>query len=344
MLNRLIKVITNKPTTIGKPIFTKEFNDNNKQIEELEKLLEQATEDNKSYIENDIKKLKYGAIGENNIYYELKNSFMPMVCLHDVRIEYKDLVAQIDFIVITTKNIYVIECKNLIGDICITDKGEFIRYKKNSYGKTIGKEGMYSPIVQNERHINVLKELLKDKLEYKHKLTRIESLVVCANPKTVINKKYAPKDISNKVIRHDQLIERIASVEKDKKTDWVFIEEDMMNISDCLMKHHKEIELDYKSKYSLSNETNTDIDDSNDDEDIRAKLKEYRIKKCNEENIKPYMVFNNETMEELIKLKPKTIEELEKVKGFGPVKSKKYGEDLIRILSSYREINKCVQS
>ena len=60
MLNRLIKVITNKPTTIDKPIFTKEFNENNKQIEELEKLLEQATEYNKSYIENDIKKLKYG--------------------------------------------------------------------------------------------------------------------------------------------------------------------------------------------------------------------------------------------------------------------------------------------
>lgn len=326
MLNRVIKVITNKPTTINKPVFTKKFNEDNKQIKDLEMLLEGVTGDAKVFIENDIKKLKYGAIGENNIYYELKNSFMPMVCLHDIRIEYKGLVAQMDFVVITTKNIYVIECKNLIGDIVINDKGEFIRYKKNSYGKTIGKEGMYSPIVQNERHINILKELLKDKLEYKYKLKRIESLVVTANPKTVINKKYAPKDIIDKVIRHDQLIERIASVEKNKKIEWVFIEEDMMNISRCLKEHHKELDIDYKSKYSLDSEV---IIDNSNDEEIRNRLKEYRIKKCNEENIKPYMVFNNETMEDLIRLKPKNIEELEKVKGFGPVKSKKYGHDLL---------------
>ena len=58
------------------------------------------------------------------------------------------------------------------------------------------------------------------------------------------------------------------------------------------------------------------------------------------------MNFNNKdnNTEESTKEKENTIEELEKVKGFGPVKSKKYGEDLIRILSSYREINKCVQS
>lgn len=326
MLNRVIKVITNKPTTINKPVFTKKFDEDNKQIKDLEMLLEGVTGDAKVFIENDIKKLKYGAIGENNIYYELKNSFMPMVCLHDIRIEYKGLVAQMDFVVITTKNIYVIECKNLIGDIVINDKGEFIRYKKNSYAKTIGKEGMYSPIVQNERHINILKELLKDKLEYKYKLKRIESLVVTANPKTVINKKYAPKDITDKVIRHDQLIERIASVEKNKKIEWVFIEEDMMNISRCLKEHHKELDIDYKSKYSLDSEVI--IDNSNDDE-IRSRLKAYRTKKCNEENIKPYMVFNNETMEDLIRSKPKNIEELEKVKGFGPIKSKKYGQDLI---------------
>lgn len=334
MLNRVIKVITNKPTTINKPVFTKKFNETNTQIKELEKLLEQATGNSKTFIENDIKKLKYGAIGEKNIYYELQNSFMPMVCLHDIRIEYKGLVAQMDFVVITTKNIYVIECKNLIGDIVINDKGEFIRYKKIASGKNIGKEGMYSPIVQNERHINVLKELLRDKLEYrdKGKLKRIESLVVTANPKTVINKKYAPRDISDKVIRHDQLIERIASVEKNKKIDWVFIEEDMMNISRCLKEHHKDLEIDYISKYSLGSEVvidNTNDSNCSNDEEIRTRLKEYRIKKCNEENIKPYMVFNNETMEELISVKPKNLEELEKVKGFGSVKSKKYGEDLI---------------
>ncbi|MGL5330537.1 MAG: NERD domain-containing protein [Peptostreptococcaceae bacterium] len=340
MLNRVIKVLTNKPTTITRPIFTKSFNKDNKQIEELEKLLIQANGDSKVFIENDIKKLKYGAVGENNIYYELKNSFMPMVCLHDLRIEYKGLVAQIDFIVITTKNIYVIECKNLVGDIVVNDKGEFIRYKKNTYGKNVSKEGMYSPIVQNERHINVLKELLRDKLEYKNKLKRIESLVVCANPKTVINKKYASSEIANKIIRHDQLIDRISSIEKNKKIDWVFIEEDMRDISRCLKSHHREVEIDYISKYRLQKledkvcEDNLiDVDNKLDDK-LRYELRGYRLKISNKENIKPYMVFSNDTMEEIIKVKPGSVDELMKVKGFGVVKCEKYGKDIVDILKS----------
>ena len=334
MLNRLIKVITNNPTTITKPVFTKQFNQHNKQIKELDNLLKEVNQDLKTHIENDIKKLKYGAIGENNIYYELKNSFLPMVCLHDLRIEYKDFVAQIDFVVITTKYIYVIECKNLIGDITITKNGDFIRNKKNSYGKVISKEGMYSPIVQNERHINILKELLKDKLEYKNKLKRIESLVVIANPKTIIDKKYAPKEISDRIIRHDQLVNLISSVENNKKIDWVFIEDDMMNISKCLIDHHKEIDIDYVSKYSLYNkEVEESIETLNIDE-IRDNLKKFRLNKSKEENLKAYMIFNNETMEEIISLMPKNTDELLKVKGFGPVKVSKYGDSILNILKA----------
>ena len=230
MLKRVIKVLTNKPTEITGPVFTKEYNKENKQITDLEKLLTTCNENSKKNIERDIKKLKYGQIGENNVYYELKNSFIPMVCLHDLRIEYKGMVAQIDFIAITSKYIHVIECKNLVGNITITKDGEFIRSIKNSYGKIVSTEGMYSPIVQNERHINIIKEILKEELQYKFKLTRIESLIVTGNPKTIINKKDAPKSISEKIIRHDQLIERIQSEQKNKKIDWIFIEEDMMNI------------------------------------------------------------------------------------------------------------------
>lgn len=334
MLNRLIKVITNNPTTITKPVFTKQFNQHNKKIKELDNLLKEVNQDLKTHIENDIKKLKYGAIGENNIYYELKNSFLPMVCLHDLRIEYKDFVAQIDFVVITTKHIYVIECKNLIGDITITKNGDFIRNKKNSYGKVISKEGMYSPIVQNERHINILKELLKDKLEYKNKLKRIESLVVTANPKTIIDKKYAPKEISDKIIRHDQLINLISTAQKNKKIDWIFIEEDMMNISKCLIEHHKDLNIDYDSKYLLDNrKVEEHIEVINIDE-VRDNLKKFRLDKSKEENIKAYMIFNNETMEEIISLMPKNTDELLKVKGFGPVKVSKYGDCILNILKA----------
>lgn len=331
MLKRVIKVLTNKPTEITGPVFTKEYNKENKQITDLEKLLTTCNENSKKNIERDIKKLKYGQIGENNVYYELKNSFIPMVCLHDLRIEYKGMVAQIDFIAITSKYIHVIECKNLVGNITITKDGEFIRSIKNSYGKIVSTEGMYSPIVQNERHINIIKEILKEELQYKFKLTRIESLIVTGNPKTIINKKDAPKSISEKIIRHDQLIERIQSEQKNKKIDWIFIEEDMMNISECLMKYHKEITYDYNEKYSMKSNDKIDIKVKSEDE-LRSELKSYRLAISKKEEIKPFMVFNNETMEELITNRPKNLEELKSIKGFGNVKCEKYGTDLVAMM------------
>ena len=42
------------------------------------------------------------------------------------------------------------------------------------------------------------------------------------------------------------------------------------------------------------------------------------------------MVFNNDTMEQLISKRPKSLYELRNIKGFGPVKCEKYGMDLIK--------------
>ncbi len=380
MLNRAIKLLMNKPTEIKNPVFLKHFNKENSQIKDLEELLKTCDETSRKYIEQDIKKLKYGQIGENNVYYELINSFIPMICMHDLRLKYRGKIAQIDFLALTSKYIYVIECKNLMGDISITQEGEFIRYMKNSQGKVVSKQGMYSPIVQNERHINVIKEILSKELNYKNKLNRIESLVVTANPKTIINKKYAPKQISEKIIRHDQIIDKIKEHQNNRKIEWVFIEEDMREIARCLSKFHREAKIDYDKKYSLSsskdniktednyyntkverkyssyeNTSHTNINKdftystkefkqsdkgfetrqeikSKSEEELRNSLKSYRLFTSRKEGIQPYMVFNNDTMEELIIKRPKSLYELRNIKGFGPVKCEKYGMDLINII------------
>lgn len=333
MLNRLIKVVINKPTEIDRPIFKKEYTKENKHIQQLEELLKTTCNDqSRKLIEQDIKKLKYGQIGENNVYYELKNSYIPMICMHDLRIEYRDKVAQIDFLVITSKHIYVIECKNLAGDIIISKDGEFIRYYKNSYGKVISKEGMYSPYVQNERHINLIKEILSNELGYKHKLKRIESMIVVANPKTIINKNNAPKEINEKIIKYDQIIEKIKFNQNNKKIDWVFIEEDMIGICNCLSKFQKEANINYEKKYSLSMKSDEGIRSILNDEDLRNALKSYRLKVSREEGIKAFMVFSNDTMEELIEKRPKNMTELNNIKGFGSVKCEKYGEDLLNTI------------
>ena len=212
---------------------------------------------------------------------------------------------------------------------------------------------MYSPIVQNEKHINVLKEILKQELKYKNKLKRVESLIVTANPKTIINKTYAPKYISDKIIRHDQIIDKIQSYESDNKTNWVFIEDDMRKISEILLKYHKEAKIDYNKKYNLpikgdkkyNTYTSSKYNDIKkeayskknqvkikSDEELRRLLKTYRLQRSKQDNLQPYMIFNNSTMEELIKIRPKDLYELRNIRGFGETKCEKYGKDLINMI------------
>lgn len=75
----------------------------------------------------------------------------------------------------------------------ITGDGDFIRTIKGYDGRVIKKEGMYSPISQNERHVNILKQILsQEKLVV---TLPVKSLVVMANPKTILNKTKCSKTI-----------------------------------------------------------------------------------------------------------------------------------------------------
>ena len=138
-------------------IILKESSDAETYLKKLEELIPRAKRDIKEKIQKEIAITKAGIVGEENILFELKNSNMDMVVLHDIYLETKDgLGAQIDFVVVTSKLNFIIECKNLFGNIEIDAKGNFIRTME--YGGRKHKEGIYSPITQNERHMTVLKE------------------------------------------------------------------------------------------------------------------------------------------------------------------------------------------
>ena len=203
-------------------VFLKEESGVSEFMDKMQKLSEKADGKLKKEIDKQIKLAKYGEVGERNIAYELKNSGMDMYILHDIYLEYGDLSAQIDYMVFTRKCIYVIECKNLYGDIEIDGQGNFVR-SYELYGKKI-KEGFYSPVTQNERHLNVIKEvrkasknlLLKGTFE-KNFSNNYVSIICMANSKSVLNVRFAPKDIKEKVIKVDQLIKFIN--DNDKKSD-----------------------------------------------------------------------------------------------------------------------------
>lgn len=353
MLNYLKEVITGTEA-LKKPVFLKDESEATKQIEELKILAEKSSGEKKKKIEEDIKILSYGLKGEEAILFELKNSFMPMIVLHDLFLEVDGLTAQIDYLIITKKVNIILECKNLIGNIEVNSNGEFIR-TFNINGRYI-KEGIYSPITQNQRHMQVLKQLrlnsknniISKKLFEKQFDNNYKSVVVLANPKTVINMRYAKKDVKEKIIRCDQVNDYIKKLNQLSPNPNMS-DKEMRELAEFYLSHHKENKKDYTEKYSIyedevkeeveSKSINNDkfVSKSNNIEDteIYKELKQYRYMKSKEESLKPYMIYKNEQIEDIINTMPRTIKQLKSIRGFGDIKCEKYGRDIIKIVEKY---------
>lgn len=243
-------------------IFLKETSDAKDYLVKLEELLQKASGDTAEKIKKEIAITKAGILGEDNILFELKNSGMDLVVLQDILIETDGLSAQIDFYVITSKLNFIIECKNLYGNIEINSKGDFVRtfeYNGKKY-----KEGIYSPITQNERHMTVLKAKKKEDANFITKMA-IEKwhgnsnipLVVLANPKTVVNDRYATKDVKQKVIRADQLIATIKRINSESKEP-TYSKKELLEAGERMLKRNSSNRKDYLEKFeALVNETKT---------------------------------------------------------------------------------------
>ncbi|MCI7441575.1 MAG: NERD domain-containing protein [Clostridium sp.] len=345
-LEILKKVITSDKQTLKEPQFVKEFSTENKNISNLQELLKEVSdEETANDIKNKINRLYYGLMGEKNVAYELKNSHMPILILHNLYLEFNGLTAQIDFVVVSEKFILVIECKNLVGEIDINNKGEFTRVFKTSTGKVYKKEGMYSPIVQNERHLELIKDILENEGFKRSKLDKaIDQISVVANEKAIINARFAKDKVKKRVIKHDHLIEKMKEI--SRKSTISFTEETMYKISNILLKYNKEYSIDYSKMYNIDKneieETKTSYDNEDNTEKISIEktelykeLKKYRLNKSKEEMVKAYYLYTNVQLEEIVKLKPKTLNELANINGFGKVKCEKYGRDIIDIVKKY---------
>ncbi|MCR4896489.1 MAG: NERD domain-containing protein [Lachnospiraceae bacterium] len=235
-------------------IILKESNEAKEYLAKLQELLPRASGEVASKIEREIAVVNAGIYGEENILFELKNSGMDLVVLHDLYLKTESgLTAQIDYLVLTPKFYYVIECKNLVGNIEINNNGDFIRTFQ--YGSRKHKEGIYSPITQNERHLNVLKEA---RLDGKNILMKVlvnatfgsvyKGIVVLANPKTVVNDRFAKKEVKEKVIRADQLISYIRETNQSYKGPVMSLK-DLLEIGESYLNLDHPDRPDYLEKY-----------------------------------------------------------------------------------------------
>ena len=70
------------------------------------------------------------------------------------------------------------------------------------------------------------------------------------------------------------------------------------------------------------------------DEDLVTRLRSWRLERSKEDAVPAYVVLHDATLRELAALRPQTKDELAGVKGFGPVKLERYGDDLLAVLAT----------
>jgi superfamily II DNA helicase RecQ len=76
------------------------------------------------------------------------------------------------------------------------------------------------------------------------------------------------------------------------------------------------------------------VSDTDVDEELVTRLRSWRLERSQEDAVPAYVVLHDATLRELAALRPQTLNELAGVKGFGPVKLERYGDDLLAVLAA----------
>ncbi len=320
-------------------IFVKESSDLENKYNALSKLVDENP--NNEDVKQALYIVKKGLEGEKEIAYQLKKSNLGLYVLHDINLEYEDMKAQIDYVVISKAYTYFIECKNLYGNINVNVNGDFIRtylYNGKQY-----KKGIYSPLRQVEAQRDVFKKIWNNNLSSNKLINSIRRmiadphfeeykkvLVVAANRDTILNTRFAPKDIRNKIIRSDALISRIKQdLENSDKGIWSSqkdMEEEAKFFMSINVDKDKNYYGYYKNKFVVNDIVNID------NEILKEKLIEFRKQRSVEMNMPAYYIFNNEELDKIIEFKPNRIEDLIPI--LTEIKIKTHGEKIIELMNS----------
>ncbi len=317
-------------------IFLKESSTLQNKYDALVKLSKDYPDNDK--IKEELYIVKQGLYGERAVKYQLNKSNIGMYVLNDINISYGDMKAQIDYVIITKAYIYFVECKNLIGNITVTDTGDFIR--EYTFNNKKVRKGIYSPLRQVEAQRDVYKKIWNNRLSKNKIVNDIKRifaekrftyyhrvLVVAANHETILNLKEAPSDIKNKIIKADMLVRLLQKdIENSDKDAW---------------DSRKGMEDSAKFFLSINEEDNTNYvryyrdkyisDDKASRGVIRYLLLEFRKKRAKEMGIPPYYVYNNDELDKIIDMLPKTSSELSNI--LPDIKVKTHGEYILDIIN-----------
>lgn len=113
--------------------------------------------ENRRAVEREIKVIRAGDAGERDAAYEIEfhnGNLAKRATIHDLRLEVDGRVAQIDHLIIDRLlTIWVCESKHFAEGVGVNDHGEWVRFWQGR------PTGIASPVEQNRKHIDVLRDV-----------------------------------------------------------------------------------------------------------------------------------------------------------------------------------------
>jgi hypothetical protein len=240
----------------------KERDNHDAGVDRLRGLLDrQISAKQRFLIEREIKCIGSGARGEDSsaYYIDFRYTDSPnWAIIHDLRLEYRGFVAQIDHLLINRfLDIYVLESKNYYYGIKITPEGEFLIWN----GQT--NVAIESPIEQNKRHIELLQRVIEQpgflptKLGVSISPTFLNTIMVEPNSRVIRPAK--DKFDTSMVIKADALITAIekrfanpTAVGVISSLAKMVSPETLETFARRLVRLHRPSKIDYAAKFGVT--------------------------------------------------------------------------------------------
>lgn len=238
----------------------KSASDKNADISCLRRLMARSgiNAETKEKIGKQIRMIQAGAKGESEAAYEINFHFEDSpnwMILHDLRLKYKNRVAQIDHLLINRQlDVWVCESKHFAEGISFNKYGECTAFYD---GKPYG---VPSPIEQNKRHSIVLQSVFNSgvidvpKLGFFPIRPSLHSVILVSNSARISRPDEGMKLIET-VIKQEQLNNHIDEHLQQQKTPWwkdgALSPDVLENVGRQIAAMHQPIQFDWAARFGI---------------------------------------------------------------------------------------------
>ncbi|WP_277057968.1 nuclease-related domain-containing protein [Trichlorobacter lovleyi] len=226
-------------------------------IQELNRLLGgNLTAKQRFMVERELKCLQSGERNEQNSAYYLDFRYKDSknwAVIHDLRIEHRGRVAQIDHLLINRfLDIFVLESKNYYYGIKVTQEGEFLVWNGKTY------QAIESPIEQNNRHVQALQMAVEDRNLGPKRLgfaipINYRNIVLLSPTSKIIRPDAAPFDLS--AVQKADAFASFIEKEMDKKSiieaPKIIGSDTLQEFGEKLARLHRPGSFDYAAKFGI---------------------------------------------------------------------------------------------